>query len=150
VKKLLYILAFITLSCASSKTSNVAEGSRHTRTIPVVMIDKDTYLLTVASTDKTYGYNQNNPVKVGGGFDGPQNERRFLNALFGPNNKKMMYHRVGSCCPFNTPNGYGGLGMLDKYRLAEIGSKDTIEIYINMYDEGNLEIPVGLTAKKKP
>lgn len=82
--------------------------------------------------------------------EGPLNERRFLNALYGPNDKKMTYHRVGSCCPFKTPNGFiNGGGMLDRYRIVEIGNKDTLDIYINMYDTGDLKIPFGLKAKEK-
>jgi hypothetical protein len=39
--------------------------------------------------------------------------------------------------------------MLDVYRIYWTGGKDTLDIYINMYDKGDLQIPVGLTAKGK-
>lgn len=153
MKKLLIPLTLITVSCFSQeKTStNEDKGIGNTRTKTVELMDNNTYWLTETTDDKTYGYDQLNPIKVGGANDqsGPLNERRFLNALFGPNNKKMTYFRAGSCCMFKTPNGFNNIGLLDQYRLTEIGSKDTLDIYINMYDTGDLKIPVGLKAKDK-
>ncbi|WP_281336999.1 2-dehydro-3-deoxyphosphooctonate aldolase [Flavobacterium eburneipallidum] len=159
MKKIIPLIVFVILSCSSPKTivagNDVADtdkGVGDTRTKQVEMLDNNTYLLTETSDDKTYGYDKSNPIKVGGVHDntGPLNERRFLNALFGPNDRKMMYFRAGSCCPFKTPNGFiNNSGMLDRYRLTEIGSKDTLDIYINMYDTGDLKIPFGLRAKEK-
>lgn len=154
MKKLLIPLILISISCFSQKKTNTNEdkGDGDTRTKAVELMDNNTYWLTETSDDKTYGYNKSNPIKVGGvkTNEGPINERRFLNALFGPNNKKMTYFRAGSCCAFKTPNGFiNNIGMLDRYRLTEIGSKDTLDIYINMYDTGDLKIPVGLKAKEK-
>lgn len=154
MKKILIPLILITISCFSQKktSTNEDKGVGDTRTKAVELMDNNTYWLTETSNDKTYGYDKSNPIKVGGANDksGPLNERRFLNALFGPNNKKMTYFRAGSCCPFKTPNGFIGYsGMLDIYRLTEIGSKDTLDIYINMYDTGDLKIPVGLKAKEQ-
>jgi len=154
MKKLLIPLILITISCFSQTktTTNEDKGVGDTRTKAVELLDNNTYLLTEQSDDKTYGFDKSNPIKVGGvkTNEGPANERRFLNALYGSGNKKMAYFRAGSCCPFKTPNGfYNNSGMLDRYRLTEIGSKDTLDIYINMYDTGDLKIPVGLKAKEK-
>lgn len=153
MKRLFLLLIGITLSCSTQKPKvSLEKGAGDTRTKPVALIDNNTYLLTEMSDDKTYGYDKSNPIKVGGVHDntGPLNQRRFLNALFGPNDKKMTYFRAGSCCPFATPNGFiNNTGMLDHYRLIEIGSKDTIDVYINLYDAGDLKIPVGLKAKIK-
>lgn len=81
---------------------------------------------------------------------GPRNERRYLNALLGPEGQEVKYARAGSCCPFKTPNGMlDNTGMLDRYRLTWAGSADTVDIYINMYDKGDLRIPVGLKAKTR-
>ncbi|ULC59337.1 2-dehydro-3-deoxyphosphooctonate aldolase [Flaviramulus sp. BrNp1-15] len=93
-----------------------------------------------------------NPVEVGGYKDseGPRNERRFLNALAGPNGEKISYYRAGSCCPVksdNDPFGFGSV-MLDNYRVTWENSKDTVSIYINMYDSGKLKAPIGFTIKK--
>lgn len=155
MKKILILGIAVVMGCSSSNTkknSNSDKGAGDTRTKEVELINESTYLLTETSDDKTYGFTESNPIKVGGVHqkEGPLNERRFLNALFGPNDKKMTYERAGSCCPFNTPNGFiNGGGMLDRYRIVEIGSKDTLDIYINMYDKGDLKIPFGLKAKER-
>ena len=144
----------LVIGCASQKASTTNNARRgDTRTKPTQNIDDYTYLLLDMSDDKTYGFEESNPVKVGGASEssGPKNEQRFLNALLGPNGEKIKYFRVGSCCPFKTPNGLiNNTGMLDRYSVYWTGGKDTLSIYINMYDKGDLKIPVGLTAKKKP
>ncbi len=104
------------------------------------------------STDPTYGLSEKNPIQVGGvdKEQGPLNERRFLNALAGPNGEEVFYKRAGSCCPIKSKNDPFGFGkvMLDNYRVTWQGAKDTISIYINMYDYGTLKAPVGFTIKK--
>lgn len=147
------ICIIMVTACATQKPltiSNKLQGD--TRTIPVESIDQFTYLLIESAEDKTYAYKKSNPVKVGGSNEssGPANERRYLNALLGPNGEEVFYYRAGSCCSFKTPNGLlDNTGMLDQYRVSWTGSMDTLTIYINMYDKGNLKIPVGLTAKQK-
>lgn len=141
-------------ACASQKqpsTSADAGKGGDTRTKEAVLMDDLTYLLTETTTDSSYGYTQSNPVKVGGPFsEGPKNERRFLNALLGPNGEKVVYQRAGSCCAFRTPNGLmNNTGLLDHYRVSWTGSRDTVSIYVNMYDKGDLLIPVGFTAKTR-
>lgn len=139
-------LMLILTTCASTKEqSNSATG--HTRTENILMLGDNSYLITIPANDSSYAYTQKNPVKAG--EMSPANERRFLNGLLGPNGEPLSYFRAGSCCSFKTPNGMiGGQGMLDIYRVFWEGSKDTLSIYINMYDKGNLRIPDGLTAKK--
>lgn len=150
MKKNIFIaLAFLFLiACGSKKklTGNAAIGD--SRTKPVVYLDDNTYLLMDKSTDPTYGYSPQNAIKVG--ERSPANERRFLNALLGPNGEPVYYFRAGSCCSFKTPNGlFNNSGMMDNYSVYYEGSKDTVSIFINMYDEGNLMIPVGFTAKSE-
>jgi phosphatidylserine decarboxylase len=41
-----------------------------------------------------------------------------------------------------------GMAILDNYRVTWEGSKDTVSIYINMYDYGVLKAPVGFSIKK--
>jgi len=142
----------ILIGCAAQKTGTTPNsGQGDTRSTEINFLDDNTYLLINTTTDKSYGYDKSNPIKVGGSKEssGPRNERRFLNALLGPNGEEIKYFRAGSCCPFKTPNGpIDNSGMLDRYRLTWIGSSDTLDIYLNMYDKGDLMIPVGLTAKK--
>jgi hypothetical protein len=113
------------------------------------LLNNQTFKLTEISTDPTYG-TEKNPIKVGGAKDqeGPLNERRFLNALAGPNGQKVSYNRRGSCCPFSSKNGFMGTGMLDVYEVTWKGSTDTVDIYINMYDSDYLKAPMGFTIKK--
>lgn len=146
------VLLLFAVACALQQCASVsAKKVGNTRTKPVQFIDDNTYLLLEASDDPSYAFRRSNPVKVGSGDgSGPLNERRFLNALAGPGGEQIEYFRAGSCCPFKTPNGIiDGTGMLDHYRIFWEGSKDTLDIYINMYDEGDLKIPVGLTARWK-
>ena len=126
------------VSCSTSK-----------KAITTPLLDDNTFVLSEISTDKTYGYTEKNPIKVGGvdKSEGPINERRFLNALAGPEGESISYYRAKSCCSFKTENGFMGKGLLDKYRVSWEGSKDTVSIYINMYDYGQLKAPVGFTIK---
>lgn len=153
----LTLSCMLLLACSSKKIkkSPVAGSSKLTsgdsRTVTLEYLDEDTYWLTDPAPDSGYAFTKGNPVKVGkGGGSGPLNERRFLNALLGPAGEPIGYFRSGSCCHFETPNGLmGGRGLLDIYQVFLQGGKDTVSIYINMYDEGDLFIPVGFTAKKQ-
>jgi hypothetical protein len=114
--------------------------------------NSQTFELTEISTDPTYGLSEKNPIEVGGvdKNEGPQNERRFLNALAGPNGEEISYYRAGSCCPIKSkadPFGFGSV-MLDNYRVTWEGAEDTVSIYINMYDYGSLKAPIGFTIKE--
>lgn len=155
---ILCVLVFL-VACSSTKkaatpgslNSAVSTSKGDTRTVTVESLDANTYFLQTQSTDPTYGFSPENAIKVGGIKErsGPRNEQRFLNALLGPNGEKTVYVRTGSCCGFKTPNGMiDNMGLLDRYQLYWEGGKDTMTLYLNMYDRGDLMIPVGLTAKK--
>jgi hypothetical protein len=140
------------IACGTSKTIS-KKGAGDTRTKKVTMANPSAYLLTESSNDKSYAFTPDNPVKVGGvkQNEGPLNERRYLNALLGPLGEEITYNRVGSCCNFKTPNAMiGDMGLLDKYEVTWEGLEEPIYIYINMYDFGDLFIPVGMTAILKP
>lgn len=140
MKNLVFLaLAVTLLSCSASK-----------HTVKTKLLDHQTFLLTEVSTNPTYGLSEKNPIQVGGveKNEGPINERRFLNALAGPNGERISYYRAGSCCPVKSKNGLMGMAMLDNYRVTWEGSKDTVSIFINMYDYGELKAPVGFTTKK--
>jgi hypothetical protein len=146
MKKQISIIGILFFLISCSTTKNVSKKGKHT------LRDNNTFILTEISTDKTYGLSDRNPVQVGGvdKKEGPLNERRFLNALAGPNGEEVSYYRAGSCCPIKSKNDPFGLGsvMLDNYRVTWENSKDTVSIYINMYDSGKLKAPVGFTIKK--
>jgi len=99
------------------------------------------------NSDATYGYTEKNPIKVGGNSNGPANERKYLNSLSGPNGETISYMRTGSCCAFETKNSPFGSGMLDAYAVTYEGKKDTVMLYLNMYDKAALKAPVGFKFK---
>ncbi len=145
MKKLIpLIIIFFLVSCSATKPQQNGQQGK------AQLLNEQTFLLTEISIDKNYGLSQKKPVKVGGidENEGPLNERRFLNALAGPNGEKISYFRAGSCCAFKTKKGFMGQGLLDNYRVTWEGSKDTVSIYINMYDYAELKAPYGFTLKK--
>jgi hypothetical protein len=97
--------------------------------------------------DLTYGYSQKNPIKVGGVMSGPAAERKYLNSLTGPNGEQIWFYRESSCCSFTTKNSPFGSGALDIYSVSYEGKKDTVTLYLNMYDSGELKAPVGFKLK---
>ena len=141
-KLLLAGLVAMSISCSSSK--KLSE--------PVAQLSDDSsFVITEVSTDESYGLSPENPVEVGGVKDsrGPLNEMRYLDLLTGPNGEKISYFRAGSCCPVKSENGFMGKAMLDNYRVTWKNSKDTVSIYINMYDRGELKAPVGFGTRKQ-
>lgn len=149
MKSLYLLILFFTLflywGCAN--TAKNTSGSDFS----AVFLNEETYLLTIQSEDSAYGFTASNPIKVGGYNEesGPRNQRRFMNALLGPGGETVFYARDSSCCGFETPNGILGMGMLDVYNVTWQGSQDTLQVYINMYDKGELKIPVGFTARSE-
>ncbi|QNA42927.1 2-dehydro-3-deoxyphosphooctonate aldolase [Lacibacter sediminis] len=140
-------------SCTGSKktaqSNNPANGETGQR-IHYAMLDQQTFALTTITSDESYGYSQNTAIKVGGVKEssGPFNERRFLNALLGPNGETITYMRRGSCCAFKTANGFNNVGLLDIYEVIYEGLDKPITLYINMYDYGELKAPKGFTYRK--
>ncbi len=146
---ILTIASFI-FGCGSIKNSPKKTGTGDTRTENVEFYDNKTYLLTKTAADSSYGFTSENPVCVGGIKD--ENAIAptyyYMNALQGPNGEKIKFFRYGSCCSFDTPNGIiGNGGLLDRYGIYWEDS-DTLSLFINIYDEGNLFVPIGLKSKK--
>ncbi len=106
--------------------------------------------LTEKSEDKTYGFTEENPVKVGNGPNGgPANQRAFLNLLRDAQGKALKYERLGSCCPYKSENGFMGTAMLDKYEITyrnEKGKNKKTVIYISFYDYEKPKIIVGFNT----
>ena len=151
MKKYTFILLalLLTISCSSKKQATTATKQKSTY-VKQKLKDNNTFVIKEISTDKTYGYSEDNAIEVGGVKDseGPQNERRYLNALTGPNGEKISYKRKGSCCQFKTENGIMGGGMMDMYEVSWENSNKTVTLYINMYDSGILKAPYGFGIKK--
>jgi hypothetical protein len=130
---------------AGHPVKNAAEDNPTLDKLTAKLLDDNTFLLQGISTDTTYGYHPTNAIKTSGG---PVNERRYLNALLGPNGEPVSYHRRRSCCPVKSDNGIMGVAMLDEYEVHYPGMKKPVLLYINMYDPGILKAPVGFTYKK--
>jgi hypothetical protein len=90
--------------------------------------------------DPTYGIVPENPVRIGGG---PSGERAYLGALRGPRGEPVVSRRLGSCCEFETPNGFGGMGLLDLYEVTYEGLDAPVRLYLDMYDEDEVHAPPG-------
>ncbi len=89
------------------------------------------------STDETYGYTQENPIKVGGdAFGGPSRERAYLDNLLGANGEKISYERTGSF-------GFGDT-ILDAFEITVSGEK--VILYIDEYAFTKPFAPVGFTC----
>jgi hypothetical protein len=89
------------------------------------------------STDPTYGYEKDNPIRVGGGaFGGPSRERAFLDNLLGPNGERLTYVRNGSL-PY-------GDTILDEYDIR--GPGFTALLYTDEYSFSEPVAPVGFTC----
>jgi hypothetical protein len=102
--------------------------------------------LTKRSEDPTYGYSEENPIRVGGvEQDGAARERDFLRGLLGPGGEEIEFERMGSCCEFKTPNSPFGAGLLDVYAVTYEGLKEPVVLVFDIYDEGDLKVPMGFT-----
>lgn len=89
------------------------------------------------STDSTYGFTQENAIKVGGDwFKGPEHERAYLDNLKGPNGEDVKYERLGSL-------GFGDI-IQDEYQVSYNGK--SVILYLDMYNFEELYAPVGFTC----
>lgn len=97
----------------------------------------DTSAECPVATDKTYGYKEDNPIKVGGGdFTGPSRERAYLDHLRGPNKEQLSYERQGSKDSNNI--------ILDIYKIK--GAGVDIILYVDEYNYTEPQAPVGFTC----
>jgi len=90
------------------------------------------------STDESYGYSENNPIKVGGDFiSGVSRERAYLDHLLGPNGESLSYERQGSTM--------SGDVILDIYTLS--GQGVDMILYVDLYHYTEVQAPVGFTCE---
>ena len=103
-----------------------------------------TPLLT--SQDPDYGFTKEKPIKVG-----PRLRTGvhilLLNALRGPQGQPLEYERQGACCEFPSVHSPLGLGLLDVYRVRVDGTDQDRLIYVDMYEPGPPQIPMGFTQR---
>ena len=91
------------------------------------------------ATDDTYGYTQENAIRVGDGGEflgGPVREEAYLNNLRGPNGELISYKSTGSLSFENT--------ILDEYII--IGLPTPVTLYIDVYSFEEPMAPAGFTC----
>jgi hypothetical protein len=146
-KTVLFIaILLIITSCGSIKSSlkNVDNNA------PVPVVKNNVFVITAYSKDKKYGYHKDYPINIlyRGTKNDTINQKYFLNALAGPKGEKITFTKLENCCPFPTKNSDMGAGFLDVYELKWEGLKTPIILYLNIYERGQLMVPLGLTLKK--
>lgn len=146
-KTVLFItIVLLTASCGSIKSSlkNVDNSA------PVPVVKNNAFVISAYSKDKKYGYNKDYPINIfyKGTKNDTINQQYFLNALAGPKGEKITFTKLENCCPFPTKTSEMGAGFLDVYELKWAGLKTPIILYLNIYERGQLMVPVGLSLKK--
>lgn len=157
MRKTIILLALASFMFACNKPPYPISGTKGSKgeidygspKVKQELVNDQMFLIKTQAVDPTYGYSQTNPIMVGKAGGGPLDQRRFLNALAGPNGEEISYHRVGSCCHFYTKNGlFDNSGLLDIYEITYDGLEEPIRLYLNLYDSDELQVPVGFTLKK--
>ncbi len=149
MKKIVFFVALlgIATSCISTKSTikNIDDNAPTPN-----LLNNNTFVITEFSKDTRYGYDKDYPINVfyGGTWNETNNEYRFLNALAGPNGEKITYKKLESCCPFPTKRSEMGAGLLSVYEVRWEGQKNSVTLYLNIYEKGILMVPVGLSLKK--
>lgn len=147
IRKLLMVgVVLLMLSCGSTQMTikNIDDNA------PVPQLKGDAFVITEYATDARYGFDPEYPINCF--FKNTRNDeinqKRFLNALSGPKGEKIFYKKMESCCPFPTKHSEMGAGFLDVYEITYVGLPKPIRLYFNIYEKGQLMVPVGLELKK--
>ena len=151
-------LAFSLLSCATSTTkppdilsstsTNASSGQRISD--EAIGRSKGEMHVSHVAGFSGYGVSENSPVAIGGGFgEGSTRTYQYLNTLRGPHGEPVSYNRVGTCCPFKSPNSpFGGEAVLEVYEVTWQGLPEPKRLYFNWYEQGDIFLPVGFSSAK--
>jgi hypothetical protein len=144
---LLLLLLVGSVSCVSTKST--LKNVNNSAPIPKLTAT-NTFVITEYSKDPKYGYNQDYPINVfyRNAKDETINPQRYLNALTGPKGEKLFFKKIEICCPFPTKNSEMGGGFLDIYEVTWVGQKSPIKLYLNIYEKGELMVPIGFELAK--
>jgi hypothetical protein len=111
------------------------------------------------STDSTYGYTAENPIKIkkGNQEKSIRRSREFLRGLKTSDGQTLELIKRSSMAnasykkpaidpinKFDHKPLSGNLGMLDKYVFITSATKDTLTLFIDIYNKGELFIPTRL------
>jgi hypothetical protein len=104
--------------------------------------------VTGVATDKTYGYSQHNPIKVGGASErrGPEHLDRFFRMLRGPQGEPVSSISNGSCCAFRTSEGPEPLAYLEVFLVSYKGIEKPAILYLDTVHLEAPKAPVGFTV----
>jgi len=117
-----------------------------------------------AATDSTFGYTNLNPLKLkkGNREKSIDNSYKFLSGLKTLDNQTLtLLFRASTKNPnFKEPiirlnNRFDGmpisgkLGLLDKYVFLTSNKKDTVTLFVDIYNKGDLFLPVGLKYEQQ-
>ena len=144
---LLLLLLVGSVSCVSTKST--LKNVNNSTPIPKLTAT-NTFVITQFSNDPKYGYNPDYPINVffRNTKDETINQQRYLNALSGPKGEKLFFKKIEVCCPFPTKNSEMGGGSLDIYEITWVGQKSPIKLYLNIYEKGELLVPMGFELVK--
>lgn len=144
---LLILLLVSSVSCVSTKST--LKNVNNNAPIPTLTA-VNTFVITQFSADPKYGHNPDYPINVffRNTKDETINQQRYLNALTGPKGEKLFYKKIDMCCPFPTKNSELGGGFLDIYEITWVGQKRPIKLYLNIYEKGELLVPMGFGLAK--
>lgn len=79
------------------------------------------------ATDEQYGYSKERPVQVGGSpVFGAARQRKYLDALRGPEGQKLQYKRLGSS---GAPDGT----IVDAYQVTYDGLETPVTLFLDWY-----------------
>ena len=92
------------------------------------------------SSDPTFGFTQENPIRVGQGdpLTGPSMQRDYLNLLRGPNGESVTYVRSGSLSTDDS--------IVDAYEITYGEPPVTAILYVDQYHDGQFRLPEGFTC----
>lgn len=108
---------------------------------PPTAMDRSVVPHCEISTDPNYGVTLGTPVQVGGGaMNGPARERRYLDALRGPDGQPVRYKRTGSM------QGADGTTILDGYEVIYDGLAKPTVLYVDEYHFSDLRAPRGFVC----
>lgn len=143
----LLVFFLVLTSCVSTKSTlkNVDNSSEN-----LVLNTENAFVITEYAQDEKYGFDKDYPINLfyHNTANDSINQKRFFNALVGPNNEKITYEKVGVCCPFPSKNSVSGAALLDIYEVKWTGQKVPLLLYLNRYERSPLLVPKGFLLKK--
>lgn len=104
--------------------------------------------ISEVATDKSYGYSQHSPIKVGGAAEGQSARHReaYFNLLLGPKGQSVSYVDQGTCCSFELQPGGTEKGDLHVLLVSYRGMSKPVILYLDYYHFEAPKAPTGFTV----